>query len=118
MGLIAIGVVFKMLQWPGGKRLCAGGAAAFMLNYAIYVVRKPSRTILDVFKAIYLILLTVLFFSNVYQVSSGEIGFGIMFITGLLLAGYYYLHLLRSGKQALPQLAEEEGQLFKTSEDE
>ncbi|MDJ1471807.1 GldL-related protein [Xanthocytophaga flava] len=56
IGIIIIGVLFKIMHWPGYKEILLISLSVIPVLYFIWLIRKPEKSQLDLIKVVWVVV--------------------------------------------------------------
>jgi hypothetical protein len=55
LGIFILGVLYKIMHWPGGFEIMTISLTGIVIAYAIRFINKKNKTILDIFKMLWVV---------------------------------------------------------------
>jgi hypothetical protein len=53
LGIFTLGILYKIMHWPGGFQIITISLTGVVITYAICFINKKKKTILDIFKMLW-----------------------------------------------------------------
>lgn len=112
IGILIMGLIFKILHWPFSIELIIFGSLATLLAYYLFYLRRTQKKLLDTLKLLWVVMSTGIVFLNsvninipdeINYIKAGILAFIYLYVSKLELNGFDQSEL----QEKAPELPED-----------